>query len=214
MRASARVLLLSVLFGVLGLPTASAQLRLAAESGSTVWIEGTSSVNRFTCSTQTVDGYGLLSRAQGPVRPATGPPGSTPDTHAAYVELAIPVASLDCGRDRMNRDLTEAMQADAYPFIYYRLDAAHAEGGTVGDGLRVTAHGRLTIAGTTRPFELTVLAERLGDGHYRARGHQTVAMSDFGIDPPSALLGLVQVHDEIVVRFDVVATSNRVPAAD
>ncbi|MGH9361260.1 MAG: hypothetical protein ACRD2T_05030, partial [Thermoanaerobaculia bacterium] len=45
--------------------------------------------------------------------------------------------------------------------------------------------------------------ERLGLGRYRITGALELKMTDFGIQPPTALMGLIRAGDGLRVRFDL-----------
>ena len=175
----------------------SSQMTLAP--GSELRIEGTSTVNAFTCVAETMDGYGRLA-ASTPARRA-----SLNDAQAAQAEISVPVQALDCGKKKMNEDLYEAMQAEDHPSIHYRLDDAEVIDQVGDDQYRLRVRGGLRLAGTERPVEMTVVGKRIGEGTYAVEGSTALQMTDFGIEPPTALLGLIKAHDRIVVHFDLVA---------
>lgn len=160
---------------------------------SALWIEGTSSVSSFTCLAGRLSGEGSF------VENRTG--------RIAEAVISVPVETFDCGKSRMNRDFTEALRADAHPWIEFRLDAVelssrHAETGTG----RVRVAGRLLIAGSERTVAIDVLGQLGTDSTYRATGSLALLMSDFGIEPPTALFGLIRAHDPITVHFDLLAS--------
>ena len=68
---------------------------------------------------------------------------------------------------------------------------------------KVVASGDLTIAGKTNkvdlPFTLTV-----SDGKAVLEGKIPLKMTDFGIEPPKALLGTIKTGDEIEVHYNTV----------
>ena len=66
-------------------------------------------------------------------------------------------------------------------------------------GNRLSVHGDLTIAGSTRPasFELVLTAEG------RLRGTLPVIQSEWGITPYRGLLGALKVRDTVEVVLDV-----------
>lgn len=174
---------------------ADAQPRVTLADESQLWIEGSSSVNTFTCAAGTVDGTGIFARPSAP-RDVTA-------------EVWIPVRQLDCGKARMNNDLYTALNAQVHPHILFRLDEAHlVTSATDDDGMSyLRATGQLTIAGVERTIALNLQGHQRPDGTYRATGSLPLRMSDFGIDPPTALLGLIKAHDRITVRFDLIATT-------
>jgi polyisoprenoid-binding protein YceI len=63
----------------------------------------------------------------------------------------------------------------------------------------VKASGELSIAGQSRPVTLDLTATPDG----RLTGSMTVAQSDFGIKPFSAMMGALKVKDEVEVNLDV-----------
>ena len=77
--------------------------------------------------------------------------------------------------------------------IEFRSTAVSA--GAEPERLRVA--GELEIAGTVRPIELELAIEGS-----RLTGEVTIAQSEWGIRPHSALLGALKVADEVIVTVD------------
>lgn len=165
------------------------ETRFEVRPGSRFWIDGTSTVDTFTCEAGEVAGTGVV----------------TPTQVAARV--AVPVEAFDCGNGRMNRDLRRALRAEDHPEIRFELREAEVleEPAALGAWVPVQARGTVALAGTERPLSILAEGQRLPDGRVRVRGHHALRMTSFGITPPSALLGLVRAHDDITVRFDLVA---------
>ena len=69
--------------------------------------------------------------------------------------------------------------------------------------------GQLEIAGSRRPVSVMLNGRRLPDGHVRATGSTPLLLSEYGIDPPMSMLGLIKVHDQVEAHFELVE-----PAAD
>lgn len=175
-----------------GQPAAGQHQVVVEPEESELLIEGTSTVNSFTCEAEEIEGRARLDSS-----------GQAQRTEAT-AEVVVPVRQFDCGKQRMNWDLYDALKASAHPFIRFELDTAEVvEQEPKAYQLRTS--GWLTIAGTEQPVTLEVDAQHLPDGRYRAQGSQPLSMRAFGIDPPSALLGLVKAHDRIVVHFDLIA---------
>lgn len=197
---------------------------------STVWIEGTSTVNSFVCATDEVAGSGTLSV------PADESPAETPvvstsaegrddgdeddgddtDDQAAKmpaedisgdVVVRVPATRLDCGLPAMNRDLRESLKVDSQPTIDFRLDRTEVIASPEqNNGLYIIrAYGWLSLAGNERQVDVLLEGERSESGELRGWGSKNLKMSDFGIKPPSALFGLVRAHDDITVRFNFIA---------
>lgn len=194
---------------------------------STVWIEGTSTVNSFVCSTDDVAGSGTLSMPAEKTLAGDSPAESTdkvPDTAAppaaadepapvpeedvsGNVIVHVPATRLDCGLPAMNRDLKESLKVDTQPTIDFRLDRTEVIAMPEQNGgvYLIRAYGWLSLAGNEREVDVLLEGERAESGELRGWGSKNLKMSDFGIKPPSALFGLVRAHDEITVRFNFVA---------
>jgi len=52
---------------------------------------------------------------------------------------------------------------------------------------------------------LTLQGRRLESGRMHAQGTLPIQMTDFNVEPPTAMLGLIRVRDEITVHFDITA---------
>lgn len=72
---------------------------------------------------------------------------------------------------------------------------------------KLSATGNIELAGITRPltFDLDLTHEENG---YHFQGSRTLRMSDFQIDPPSAMFGQIVAGDEIVVELNLFFTPN------
>jgi polyisoprenoid-binding protein YceI len=168
---------------------------------SALWIEGTTPVSGFTCRAEGAAGRGA-ARAHPLYDPA--------EQVRLDAALAVPVRSFDCGQDRMNRDLADALRAEAHPRIELRLtgvsfgsDRASEAASEAGeDWQRVEAWGVLSLGGEEQPVRLRGEAKRTG-AHLRARGSYPMRMSDFGVEPPSGPLGLIRARDDVLIHFDL-----------
>ena len=177
---------------------AATGIRFQLVSESAITIKGTSNVNKFTCTSSYIQGAGTATSVSNDM--------SDPDVSA---DIAAQVKLFDCGNGRMNKDLWNALKSDDHPLITYSLDDALAGQLKTDDGdvVSIFASGSLAIAGVDQPIELALTAKMLDDGMYAITGQQDVKMSDFGVEPPTALLGLVKAHDDITIYFDLRSTT-------
>ena len=200
---SHRLLFIALLLGLLGLILGGPVAAQASYDGqsytvreaSQFWIDGTSTVNAFTCAASDVVGFGTVD--EGTTRRA--------DFHA---EVVVPVRSFDCGVRQMNRDLYDALKGKAHPAVRFTLQYAEVlPGRASSEWTPLKVWGTLTLAGKQRPVTVTAQGQRLDNGRVRIQGRHALRMTDFDIEPPTGLLGLVRAHDDIVVRFDLVASA-------
>jgi len=187
-------------FGAL---SASAQ-SYTVSPNSQLQIEGTSSLNSFTCIASEIEGSGSMN---------TSSRGA--DVNAEDVTLVIPISRLDCQNRRMNSDLKDALKEDTYPDIQFVLTSVKplhsADTPAVNTSASVVrfhlieATGQLSLAGVTKTVSLAVEGYTDSSGKIHGLGSVPFLMTDFGVTPPTALLGLVKARNEITIRFHLIA---------
>lgn len=173
---------------------------------SRIQIFGSSSVNMFRCEAGASKGY--LTHYSAPQA------SQIHISQSPAAVLTIPVASISCGDRRMDRDLYRALKANDFPEIEYELiDVEVLNAPSNGDSTHdLRATGNLAVAGVSRQIETLVKGSRLPDGRLRAVGVEDLIMSDFGIERPSALFGLIKARDRLDIRFDLIAAPQSEPA--
>lgn len=63
--------------------------------------------------------------------------------------------------------------------------------------------GALTVAGHTEMVNIPFSVTPEPEDSYRLQGKKDFRMTTFGVTPPTALLGLIKVRDDIGITFDV-----------
>ncbi len=173
-------------------------IKYVTQPGSKLWIDGTSTIDSFTCTTHQVNGYADIENS-------AGMNGST--LRKDKVEVTVPVFTLDCGKSIMNDDMYNAMEANKYPMITYELIKAHvaSKPDTLSGAFLLETTGYLTIAGVRNKVDITIQVRMLSNGRFRLTGKKSLSMQDYGIVPPSHFFGLIRAHDKLVVNFDLIA---------
>lgn len=152
---------------------------------SKVWVDGTSNVKSFTCT---------ATRMQAEVN-AT--PNAEPATAVKTATLVIPIEGLDCRNATMNEHMKSALKATNNPQIKWIMTSYRVE------GTSVVMQGALTIAGKEKPIELQGIGTA-ENGVLRVKGSKQFKMTEFGVKPPSMMLGMMKVNDLVKVGFDIV----------
>jgi polyisoprenoid-binding protein YceI len=118
------------------------------------------------------------------------------------LKVTIPVLSIKSEKGKiMDNKTYKALQSDDHPAITFKLQELNSME-TNSEGFDLTARGQLTIAGQTRTVELVAKATTDGNGGFQFSGSKALKMTDFGIDPPTALLGTLKTGDDITVAFE------------
>jgi len=114
-------------------------------------------------------------------------------------DLVVPVTALVSDRDNFTADLHKALKADQFPDIVFRLVRLEQRpGGAI-------AHGTLQVAGVVREVALPVVTSTR-NGALWVSGSIDLMMTDFGIEPPTAMLGTLKTNPKVTVRFETVLT--------
>ena len=172
-------------------------VRLRLEPGSEVTVEGTSTMHAYHCTTSKIMAYVDVD------------PGYTKDlTKIAKpivsVKVNIVVNTLKCGNGTMDKNLYSTLNADKNPLITYTLSGYDILNG-LSSSFAANTKGSLKISGTEKLIDMKVNASRLAEGKVTAEGEQTLIMTDFGIKPPSFMLGTLKVGNEVKVKFNLKA---------
>jgi len=172
-------------------------VRLRLEPGSEVTVEGTSTMHAYHCTTNKIMAYVDVD------------PGYTKDlTKIAKpivsVKVNIVVNTLKCGNGTMDKNLYSTLNADKNPLITYTLSGYDILNG-LSSSFAANTKGSLKISGTEKLIDMKVNASRLAEGKVTAEGEQTLLMTDFGIKPPSFMLGTLKVGNEVKVKFNLKA---------
>ncbi len=117
------------------------------------------------------------------------------------VTLTLEKTSLESDQSRLQRSAHSEMDAGNHPQITFR-----SSDGTVqrnGAEYNITATGDLTISGVTRQVSVEATCVNAGD-EMVCTGTRDMKMTDYGIDPPTLMLGTIRTHDDISVEFRII----------
>jgi polyisoprenoid-binding protein YceI len=166
-----------------------------------IWFEADASLGRFEGRATRFSGWADVADSLNFV-------GSTG-------RVEIEVASFKTGNGMRDGHLRGDMKADRFPLIVFEnSDVQPAEIATIDSMLagiiafsdavpaaRVFIGGKLTIQDSTREVRIPARVRVSGDT-MRVRGRLSTRFTEFGMKPPSRILGTVKVKDNIVLLFD------------
>ena len=118
-------------------------------------------------------------------------------------EFSVPVATLKSGNGGLDDNMHKTLKGDAFPVIQFKLVKYQAQAAAPeGKSFPIKATGRLTIAGHEKEIEMN-LTGSIVPGGLRVRGSENILMTDYGIEPPSMMLGAIRVDNRVEVQFDL-----------
>ena len=174
-------------FFVVFLPGPDSQVSI--QPSSSITIKGTSTLHDYECSTKTFEGMIELDHS---------------DKVFTSVDISIPVLSLHSNSTSMDDNMYDALKAKQYPRIQFSLlpsdsvRIAHAQADSM-----LHLQGNLTIAGKQKLIDLQLVVAKNGNGIIRVHGTKKLLMTDFGIDPPTFMLGVLKTGNEVTIEFSL-----------
>ena len=176
--------------------------RLTAAPESRLWLSGTSTLHPYS-STSTLTDMSIDLNAAAAVQ------ATAPDGVLSYIaqrapfqrfEVVVPVKGLKSGESGLDKNLVKALKADRAPAIDFLLTQYKAQPAAADGSIPFEATGLLSIAGVQKEITLTGTAAALA-AHLIMDGQYQLRMSDYGIKPPTLLLGVIKVADPVVIHF-------------
>lgn len=169
-----------------GMLILQAHLAAAQQPNADFTVSGTSTIRGWTCSAR---GVIAVTPAKSGAQPV---PGFASGVQTATV--TVPVKAFTCPNDEMTQHLLEAMKADKFSEIVYRLEKYEVAGG------QAQATGTMTITGVAQPISFPVTLKASAPG-VQVEGNTRLDMTKFGIEPPVVMLGLLKVGPQIRIEF-------------
>ena len=103
----------------------------------------------------------------------------------------------------MERDLVAALNAIRFPAI--RVHFRELRGGVEHDidahAYRMTVATDISLAGVTREVGTVITVERIARNSFRISAAVPLNMTDFGVNPPRALFGMIKAADLLTVHL-------------
>ncbi len=188
---------LAGLLWVTGLPVSTPAQTFTVSESSTMTLFGSANVTDWDAEVKTIRGEVVINKDE---------QANWSEAEASWFEavnITIPVADIDADSRRMNNNMHDYLEIDDHPEITYSLVEARELVALDNPGFVLTVRGIVTAAGESVEIEHDVeVSEREGGG-LTISGSQDLLMTDFGIDPPTAMLGSIRARDEMTIEFEL-----------
>jgi len=153
-------------------------------------VNGTSTIHDWTSAVTDIKGSAALQVSEGKL------------TDISALSLKVKVEGIESSKGRiMDNKTYNALESDDHPYITFSLASAKIM--PKGNNVQVTATGPLTIAGKTNTVQIVAMGTYQGDAIHFS-GSKDLKMTDFGISPPTAMLGTLKTGDDITIDFSLV----------
>lgn len=193
MRRTLSLCLLALVASAAGAPAQTNDATTGAyvsTKAATLKIDGTSTMHDYSLSTSTLKVTSAMVRGAALLDPGA----------LQTFEMQIPVNSFTTDKDGLKKKMLEAMKADKYPAIAFRMTSYTLEPAAAGS--RAAVKGTLTVAGVEQPIDLALDLSEAADG-IRVKGAHALSMKDFGIKPPTMFMGMLKTDEKITISFEL-----------
>lgn len=160
-----------------------AQSQYKIDKESKIFIHGTSTLHDWTSETNEISGEAKIS--------------TNPDLDISSLEFKVKAESIESGKSKMNSITYDALKTETHPFISFKLNNVKKI-----DNNRIYATGYVSIAGVKKLIDVTgtYFTE---DNNKVIFGTKKIDMTEFNIDPPTAMFGTIVVGKEVEIEFNI-----------
>jgi polyisoprenoid-binding protein YceI len=188
MKPISRILMITIIVAFWSY--AHSQTTYVTAGNQEIIIAGTSNVHDWEEKAETFGGAGMITwNADG------------------SFNLSSLLVKIDCKAIKsshgsiMDGKTYDALNADKFPTITYKLTTALMNITSSASGITINTVGQITIAGVTKPISMQVRVTANSGGQLLFEGTKAIKMSDFGVSPPTAFLGAMKVGDDVTLKF-------------
>lgn len=175
------VLLIS--FGV------NAQSYKLNNTNSNLLVDGTSNIHDWTIEAENTNGLLIVNFNEENLEKIT------------KLEFSAVAESLVSGKSGMDKNTYKALNTDKYKNITFTLNKVNGIEKISESDYKVKTTGSLTIAGVKKQVSLNFNVKRATD-QLVLTGQYKLNMTDFGIDPPTAMFGTIKTGEEVLIKFE------------
>ena len=180
--------------GIAHTSLAQATYTITDSKSNAMKLSGTSSLHDWEMSASSFAGNGQFVIKDGETKELTA---------LNALSFTLPVRNLKSDKSALDNNAYKALKAGKYENIVYKLSSASVVPDKEGNHL-VKTRGKLTIAGVTREVSMDVHCFLNNDLTIRCKGSDKLKMTDYGVKPPTFLLGAMTTGDAVTLNFTMV----------
>jgi hypothetical protein len=169
-------------------------ISLAIQPSSTLTINGRTNISKYTCTIARYSGSDTLMMK--------GERGQGVTFTKGLVRLVA--TEFDCHVNVITKDFQETINAEEFPNIVIDFISFSREPAFQATEENFKGKLRLSLAGKSKLVEIRCAISKDERSNFHLLGHQDFSFSDFGLTPPSKMMGAVRVKETITVNFHLV----------
>lgn len=185
-----RFLLLIILICFSSFQSSNVEGNWVIEKNSTLAIDGSSNINKFTCDIHEYVNPDTLRSVNDQARKKYFFNNS---------HLTVDIKKFDCHHKYITSDFRRMLKADDYPSLVIRfISLEDFQQGGVVKGLV-----DIELAGRKKRLEINYNCSQIGSNQLRLQGVRQMKFTDFDLEAPKKIGGLIRINEEIVINFNL-----------
>lgn len=152
-------------------------------------VAGTSSLHDWTMDSKTATGEAAITTEGNALK------------SIEKLNVSLNAETLKSGKSGMDTNAYKALDTKKNPNISFNIKQIKSIA-KKGNRYLIEAEGSLTVAGETKLISVQGEAYPV-NGTLKITGDKKFKMTDFKVDPPTALMGTVKTGDEITINFNL-----------
>lgn len=189
-----KYLLVSFLLGSFLLHAQERNFTIEFIEGSILSIEGKSNFNEYTCKL-----YDLSNNNKKKITT------TRLKNKIVFDSLVVQLITdgFSCNNKIMTKTFKKTMKATEHPYIFLQLNSILLKDSVNNKPISSTvlAAYSISIGGVMQNYEMDISISERDFNTYVLSGSKKLQMSDFNIDPPTAMLGLIRTENELTINF-------------
>lgn len=158
------------------------------EKASNLQVDGTSNLHDWTIEAKNMAGMLTVNIEDGKI------------IDVEELEFVVGAESLKSGKSGMDKNTYKALDTDKHSRITYNLTKVKDIDCAPNGKCKIQTQGYLNISGSKKLIDITFEAAVSGSNVILG-GQTPIVMTEYGIDPPTAMFGTITTGDKVVVKF-------------
>jgi hypothetical protein len=160
------------------------------QSSSDIIVEGTSNIHDWELNAEKKSGSAVLESEDGKI------------IGIKSLELTILAEGLKSGKGGMDKNTYKALDTDKHKNIEFKLNQVKDFKSISADNYSVTGVGTLKIAGKSKQVPVNFNMKIINGDSVKISGEKSLDMTDFNIDPPTAMFGTIKTGEKVTIKFN------------
>ncbi|MGW1453993.1 YceI family protein [Salegentibacter agarivorans] len=158
------------------------------DNSSEIIVEGTSNIHDWEMKATSKQGGATITTEDGKL------------TGISKLQVSIPAESLESGKGGMDKNAYKALNTNKHKNIEFKLDEVKKIEANGSNSFKVNGLATLKISGVSKqvPVEFTA---KLNGNKLEINGEESLNMTNYKIDPPTAMFGTITTGEEVNIKF-------------